>query len=108
LGQEINENLQAADIILLLVSADFIASNYCYETEMLTAIARHDKQQAVVIPVIIRSTDWTSSPIGKLLALPTDGKAVKSWSDRDEAWKNVAQGIRKVVKEIKLASSSAS
>jgi internalin A len=103
-GQEIDEkidtNLQAADIILLLVSADFIASKYCYETEMTAALSKHKNGEAVVIPIIVRSVDWTDAPIGKLLALPTDGKAVSTWRDRDEAWKNVAQGIKKVVKDI--------
>jgi internalin A len=104
LGQEIDKNLQAADIIFLLVSADFIASNYCYETEMGMALSRYENKEVVVIPIIIRAVDWTSAPIGKLLALPTDGRAVTSWSDRDEAWKDVAQGIKKVVREINAKS----
>jgi internalin A len=104
LGQEIDKNLQAADIIILLVSSDFIASKYCYEIEMGTALSRHEKKEVVVIPIIIRAVDWTDAPIGKLLALPTDGKAVDSWSNRDEAWKNVSQGIKRVVKEINAKS----
>jgi internalin A len=100
LDQQIDTNLQAADIILLLVSADFIASNYCYEIEMKEALLKHSKGEAVVIPIIIRSVDWTDAPIGKLSALPVDGKAVSSWENRDEAWKNVAQGIKRVVKDI--------
>lgn len=100
LDRQIDTNLQTADIILLLVSADFINSNYCYETEMKAALEKHSNKEAIVIPIIIRSVEWSDGPIGKLLALPTDGKAVSSWIDRDEAWKNVAQGIKKVVKSI--------
>jgi internalin A len=68
------------------------------------ALLRHEKKEAVVIPIIIRAVDWTDAPIGKLLALPTDGKAVDSWSNRDEAWENVSQRIKRVVKEINTKS----
>jgi internalin A len=99
-AQEIDTHLQSADIILLLVSSDFIASNYCYEIEMKTALAKHQKNEAVMIPIIIRSVDWKSSLFGTLNVLPTDGIAVKMWGDRDSAWTNVSEGIKKVVQEI--------
>ena len=99
--KKIDENLEKADIILLLVSADFIASDYCYDVEMKRAMERHENKEAVVIPVILRECDWHSSPFGKLQALPKDGKAVKLWPDRDSAWKDVAQGIRKVIEELR-------
>jgi internalin A len=83
-----------------LVSIDFFASNYCYEIEMTTALERHEKSEAVVIPIIVRTVGWQDTPFGKLAALPTDGKAVTTWSDRDSAWTNVSEGIKKVVQEI--------
>lgn len=100
---EIDENLKKARIILLLVSADFINSEYCFCKEMTFAIEQHQKGEAKVIPVILRSCDWTSAPFGKLLALPTDGKPVisKTWNDVDEALTDVAKGIRRVVDEIR-------
>lgn len=97
---QIDENLDQADIILLLVSPDFLASDYCYDVEMKMAMERHEAGNARVIPVILCDVDWTKAPFGKLQALPKDGKAVKKWPDRDTAWRNVAEGIAKVIQEI--------
>ena len=97
---KIDETLERAGIILLLVSADFLASDYCYDVEMCRAMERHEKGEARVIPIILRDCSWTSAPFGKLQALPKDGKAVKAWADRDTAWRNVEQGIAKAVNEL--------
>jgi TIR domain len=91
--------LEAADIILLLVSSDFMSSTYCYSKEMARAMERHQAGEARVIPVILRHCDWTHSPIGKLLAVPRDGKPVASWPDRDEAFAEVAKQVRQAVEE---------
>jgi TIR domain/NB-ARC domain len=96
----IHVNLDRAAVILLLVSSDFIASDYCYEREMKRALERHDAGDACVIPVIVRSVDWQGAPFAKLQALPRDGKAVKSWEDEDEAFTDVAKGIRRVIEEL--------
>ena len=80
---EIDENLERADLILLLVSSDFIASDYCYDEEMTRALQRHDAGKARVIPVIVRDVNWSKAPFAKLQALPKDGKAVTLWPDRD-------------------------
>ncbi len=105
-GQEwagqINEHLEAARVILLLISADFIASSYCYDVELTRAMERHESGHARVIPVILRPCDWHSAPFARLQALPTDGKAITSWSNRDEAFLNVTQGIRKVLSQMSL------
>ena len=102
---EIDENLERADIILLLVSADFIASDYCYDIEMKRALERHDNKDARVIPVIIRDVNWTNAPFSKLEMLPKDGKAVTTWGPdknaRDRAWRNVSEGIEKVIEEMR-------
>lgn len=92
--------IAAADIILLLVSSDFISSPYCYSREMMKAMERHDSGAARVIPVILRPCDWTSAPFGKLLAAPRDGKAVTSWPDRDEAFTDVAKQVRRAVEAL--------
>ena len=99
-GQEIDAHLQSARILLLLVSPDFIASDYCYGIEMQEALKRHIAGEARVIPVILRRCDWESAPFGKIQALPRDGKAVRAWSDRDAAFTDVAKGIRRVVEEL--------
>ncbi|MDP9123917.1 MAG: toll/interleukin-1 receptor domain-containing protein [Pseudomonadota bacterium] len=101
----IKKELEAADIILLLVSSDFIASNYCYSKEMARAMERHEAGQARVIPVILRSCDWHSAPFGKLLAAPKDGKAVTTWPDRDVAFTDVAKQVRSAVESMSAAKS---
>jgi tetratricopeptide (TPR) repeat protein len=98
---EINEHLDSARIILLLVSDDFIASDYCYSIEMERALERHANGEARVIPIILRPVDWESSPFGKVQALPKDGKPVTQWKNRDEAFKNIAKSIREIIKEFK-------
>jgi len=97
----IDANLEHAKIILLLVSADFIASDYCWEIEMKRALERHEKGEARVIPVIIREAKWDTAPFAKLQALPTKGKAVDLWRKKDEAWRSVAEGIEKVAAELR-------
>jgi tetratricopeptide (TPR) repeat protein len=94
---EIKKHLNAAKIILLLISEDFLASKYCYDIEMKRAMERHDLREACVIPIILHPVDWSRAPFGKLKALPKDGKAVSSWRNRAEAFKNIALGIRKAI-----------
>jgi hypothetical protein len=97
---EIDKNLEEAQIILLLVSSSFLASDYCWDVETKRAIERHDRGEAKVIPIILRPCDWRGSLFGKLQALPRDAKAVTSWTNRDEAWTDVARGIRSLVERI--------
>ena len=97
----IDDNFKRADLILLLVSADFLASDYCYQTEMRMALEREAKGEARVVPVILRACDWKGAPFGKLQGFPKDMKPVTSWSNRDEAWTDVAAGIRKVAEQLR-------
>ena len=96
----IDDNLRTARLILLLVSPDFIASDYCYGVEVRHAMDRHEAGEARVVPVILRPVMWDQAPFAKLQALPADGKPVKAWEDRDAAFENVARGIRAVVESI--------
>jgi TIR domain len=93
----IDKNLDDADVILLLVSAWFLASDYCWDVEMTRALERHDRGEATVIPVILRRCDWHKAPFSKLQGLPRDCKAITSWQIWDEAFTDVALGIRQVV-----------
>lgn len=102
---EINERLNTADIILLLVSPDFLASDYCYDVEVKRAMERHEAGQARVIPVLLRVSDWQHAPFSKLQALPKNAKPVKKWEDRDEAFQEIAEGIRKAVEEMTVGSA---
>jgi TIR domain-containing protein len=95
----IDDNLHKANIVLLLVSADFLASNYCYDAEVQYALDRHAAGEARVIPIILRPVDWHSAPFGKLQFLPKDGRPVTTWTHQDEAFADIARGIRSVAEE---------
>lgn len=90
----IDDRINRDDVILLLVSPDFLASNYCYDIEMRRALERHSAGDAIVIPVILRPCDWHPAPFGKLNATPPDGKPITKWADRDEAFLEVAKALR--------------
>jgi hypothetical protein len=90
----IDEKLEVADVVLLLVSADFLASPYCFDVEVQRAMQRHHERSTRVIPVILRPCDWHNAPFGTLLAAPKDGKPVTRWTDRDEAFVDVVRQIR--------------
>ena len=94
---QIKGKLESAQIILLLVSSSFMASDYCYDIEMERAIERHDAGSARVIPILLRPCDWKGSPFSKLKILPKDGKAVTDWRNQDTAFVDVVQGIRQAV-----------
>jgi hypothetical protein len=96
----ISSKLEEADIVLLLVSIDFINSSYCYDIELKQALDRHDAKEARVVPVILRACMWQDALFAKLQALPKDGRAVSLWPDPDAALLNIAEGVRKVAEEI--------
>lgn len=99
----ISGNLKNSDVILLLVSIDFINSSYCYDIELEDALDRHEAGSARVIPVILRKCMWKHTPFAKLQALPKDARAVTLWPDRDDALLDIAEGVSKVAEEL-LAS----
>jgi len=104
--ETIDENLETADVILLLISADFLASRYCFAIEMKRALQRHHEGTARVIPVILEPCDWHTAPFGKLLAVPKDGKAVTTWPNQAEAWVDVTRQIRKAIEEVEHGKAS--
>ncbi len=98
---EIDDNLNRADIILLLLSPDFIASDYCYKVEMKRAMERHNAGEARVIPIILRPADRQNTPFSKLSWLPQNGTPITQWGDRDEAWLHVETQIKRVIESLK-------
>src|SRR5262245_24996154 len=96
-ADQIDLALNEAQIILLLISARFMASDYCYAKEMTRAIERHDAGEAVVIPIILSACDWQGAPFSKFQALPKDARPIKNWNDRDEAWLDVVRGLRRAI-----------
>jgi predicted helicase len=105
-AEEIDERFKKARIILLLISNSFLASDYCYGVEMKLALERHEKGEARVIPVIMRPCDWKTAPFGKLQALPQDGRPVIKWRPQDDAFVDIARGIRRVVEKMSGTISS--
>ncbi len=99
-ADRIDDELRQADIILLLISSDFIYSRYCYELEMTEALARHNRKEAVVIPVILRPCHWTGLPFGKLQAATKDGKPVEKYPSIDDAFLEITQNIETVAKRL--------
>jgi WD40 repeat protein len=90
----LDQHLNTASVILLLISADFVASDYCYGTEMQRAMERHNAGDARVLPILLRPVDWQSAPFGKLQMLPSNGKPITEWHNRDAAFADIVQGIR--------------
>src|SRR5437588_9488196 len=98
--KEIAKHLNTAQIILLLVSPDFMASEYINSIEMKRAMERHEAGEAQVIPIILRPVYWTDAPFAKLQVLPKDAKPITKWSDKDAALNNVTEGICKSIDEM--------
>jgi TIR domain-containing protein len=101
---QIDVHINHAQIILLLVSPDFIASDYCYDVELKQALERHKKGLAQVIPIILRPVHWQDAPFSQFQALPTDAKPITLWSNEDSAFLSVAQGIRRAVESLTKAA----
>jgi tetratricopeptide (TPR) repeat protein len=104
-AQAIDAHLNTASLILLLISADFLASPYCYHIEMKRALERHRLGEARVIPIIVRPVDWQISPFAELQALPKNGRPITKWKNRDEAFQDVAKGLRAAIDEMHAAQS---
>ncbi len=100
LSKEIDRNLEESDVILLLVSPYFLASDYCYDIEMTRALERHEKKEARVIPVILHPCDWQDASFGKLLATPKDGKPVSKYPNQHDAFLEIVNAIKAAVKDI--------
>ena len=100
--REIDRNLAAAHIILLLISASFLSSEQCC-IEMEKALQRHEAGTARVVPILLRPIGWEDEPFSNLQVLPTGAKAVTLWSDRDDAFEDIAKALRKVVKDLRIA-----
>jgi hypothetical protein len=99
--------LEASDLILLLISADFMHSDYCSTVEMTRAMERHQDGTAVVVPIILRPCDWHSAPFGRVKVLPTDGKEVAKWPSWDDAFLDIAQQLRALLETRKQAPAPA-
>lgn len=99
--EEIDRHMRTADIILLLLSPDFVNSPYCYDTELPVAMARHEVGEACVVPILLRPiAGWKRLPFARLQVYPSGGKAITEWTNRDSAFVNVAEGIQAAVDQL--------
>ncbi len=104
---EIASHLEAADITILLLSADFVSSENCYEKELPIAMRRHAEGRTRIVPVLLRPFDFEVLPIAALNAVPKNRVAVTEWTNQDKAWSEVAQQVRRLVESITGASADA-
>lgn len=95
--RQIDHYFSEADIILLLISSDFIASDYCYQVEMTNAMERHKRAEAVVIPVILRECAWHQLPFGSIMAATIDGKPITKFASHDEGYVQVFDAVSRAI-----------
>ena len=107
LDEKIKEQLRQNDIIILMVSSSFIDSDYCYETEMREAIAKAKAGECKIVPVIVRPCMWSETPFKDFLALPHDGKAISQYENKDEAYTEIVQGVKRLIEEMEQVRSTA-
>jgi hypothetical protein len=98
---EIERAMDQAQLFLILVSADYLSSDFCRDTELARALSRHSQGLARLVPIIVRPVDWEHSVLGELQAVPTGAKPITKWQDTDEAWTDVAKHIRTVVRMLR-------
>jgi tetratricopeptide (TPR) repeat protein len=101
--QAIDTHLNTAHLIFLLISPDFMASDYCYGKEMRRALARHKAGTCRVVPILLRPTYWEDAPFSTLQLLPTDARPITRWSDRDEAFQDVVIEISRTIKDLLIS-----
>lgn len=97
INEEVKQKLEASDLFLLLVSPDFLASDYCMNVEVKRALERRESESVRVIPIILADCDWQHTSLKDLRVLPCDGKPVSKWSNEDEAYGDVVEGLRRVI-----------
>lgn len=90
----IESRLASADIVLLLVSSNFLSSEFCWSVELSRAMDRHERGDATVIPIFVRSCLWQDAPFAKLQGVPKNAMPIGSSRDTDRAWTEVATVIR--------------
>ena len=99
---EIKQQLESAEVILLMISPRFLASDYCFDLEMQRAVERHNEGTARVIPIIVKPCDWQDTPFSKLQVVPKDAKPIAKWDNQDDAFLDVVKGIRRTVESLQF------
>jgi TIR domain len=97
LDDEISQELDRTDVFIACVSPDYLASNYCYERELTTALEREQVGSLLIVPVILEPSDWLSTPLARFKALPDDGKPVAEFTNPNVAFMQVVNELRRLV-----------
>jgi len=98
--QAIKQEIENSQVILFLVSPDFIASEYIQDVEINKALDRYRKGEVIIIPIILRPTDYSDLEISRFQALPKDGKPISTWKDQDEAWYDVSIQLKRIFESL--------
>jgi TIR domain len=98
---DIDTHLNSASLILLLISPDFMESDYCLSIEMTRAMELHKAGEAYVVPILLRPVDWEGAPFARLQVLPSGARPITVWEDLDQAFLNVSRGIRQVIERLR-------
>lgn len=104
--RDIGHELAVADVVVLLVTPDFVASAYCFEKELTEALRRHEEEGVYILPVHVKSVDLLHLSFGRFQGLPESLRPITAWQDADDAWLQVAQGVRRTAEEIRVARSA--
>jgi tetratricopeptide (TPR) repeat protein len=99
----IRERLHAAKLVILLISKNFLASDFCYGVELQYAMDRHDRREALVVPILLSPCDVTGASFMRLQVLPSDARPVTQWSSQDDAWTDVTAQLRSIVVDLKAS-----
>jgi len=97
LDRTIKSELESADIFVALLSPDYLASNYCYEKEFEFAQEQARDGSLRIVPVVAEPCDWLSSPFREFMALPKEGKAISEWTNANNAYLDIVNGLRRLV-----------
>ena len=98
--RDIQHRLTTADIVILLVTPDFVASHYCFDKELPEALRRHEEEGVRILPVHVKTVDLANLPFGKFQGLPADLRPIVAWRRADDAWSQVARWVRRAAEEI--------
>ena len=92
--------LDTAHLILLLISADFLTSDRCYNVHLVRALRRHEAGLARVIPILLRTCDWRTATLAAFEPLPKNHTPVTAWSDQDSAFAEIAASLRQALEAL--------
>nr|WP_292914039.1 toll/interleukin-1 receptor domain-containing protein [Nitrosomonas sp.] len=93
------QQLEEADIVLCLVSSDFVASDFCYQREFSSALEAHRRSEKNIVPIMLRKTDWKDLPLSGIQGTP--GEWITSATNQDEAWTKVSESLRPILEQAK-------